>query len=204
MTPPPPLPRLLLLTDRTQARWPLVDVVRAAVDGGARAVVLREKDLPRPDRARLAADLAQVLARVGGALVVASDATLPHDGVHLAAEEPMPASAGWIGRSCHDRDELAAAATEGCTYATLSPVFATASKPGYGPALGPTALVDPPLPTFALGGIDRADRVAACTAAGAHGVAVMGAVMRAPEPDRVTADLLAAAVADHPTSGARP
>lgn len=189
----PPLPRLLLLTDRTQARWPLVDVVRAAVDGGARAAVLREKDLPRPDRARLAIELRRVLAGVGGALLVASDATIPHDGIHLAADEPMPpTSSGWIGRSCHDRHELAGAATEGCTYATLSPIFATRSKPGYGPALGPAVLTDPPLPTFALGGIDRVEDVACCIAAGAHGVAVMGAVMRATDPARTTADLLAA------------
>ncbi len=26
---------------------------------------------------------------------------------------------------------------QGCTYATLSPVFASPSKPGYGPPLGP-------------------------------------------------------------------
>lgn len=199
-----PLPRLLLLTDRTQARWPLVDVVRAAVDGGARAVVLREKDLPRPDRARLAADLREALTGVGGALLVASDAAIPHDGVHLAADEPMPAGVARVGRSCHDRDDLAAAATEGCTYATLSPIFVTRSKPGHGPALGPAALAGPPLPTFALGGIDRVDRAAACLAAGAHGVAVMGAVMRADDPDRATAELLAATVTAHPTQESAP
>ncbi len=40
------LARLLVLTDRHASARPLADVVRAAVEGGARAVVLREKDLP--------------------------------------------------------------------------------------------------------------------------------------------------------------
>ena len=48
----------------------------------------------------------------------------------------------------------AAAAGEGCDYATLSPIFVSASKPGYGPALGVGALRDAPLPVYALGGVD--------------------------------------------------
>lgn len=187
------LPRLLVLTDRTRASRPLADVVRACVDGGARGVVLREKDLPRVERTRLAAALYPVLADVGGWLVVASDPTIPGDGVHLAATDPMPAQLPpgvLVGRSCHGPTELSAAAAEASTYATLSPVFPTASKPGYGPPLGPDALAAPPLPTFALGGVDRPERAAACVAAGAHGVAVMGAVMRADDPAAVVRELL--------------
>ena len=78
------LPPLLVLTDRTLADRPLADVVRAAVDGGARAVILREKDLPRAERARLAAELRDVLGAVGGLLLVASDPVIEADGVHLA------------------------------------------------------------------------------------------------------------------------
>jgi len=82
---PCPLPPLVVLTDRTQARGSLVDVARAAVDGGATAIVLREKDLPRAERARLAEELRAVLAPVGGLLLVASDPEITADGVHLAA-----------------------------------------------------------------------------------------------------------------------
>lgn len=189
-----PLPRLLVLTNRTQADRPLPEVIGACVDGGARAVVLREKDLPRAERTALAVRLRPVLAATGGLLLVASDPTIPADGVHLAANDPLTLGGthGLIGRSCHGPDDLAAAAVEGCTHATLSPTFATASKPGYGPALGLDALADPPLPTFALGGIDRPERAAACVAAGAHGVAVMGALMLADRPDRLAAEILAA------------
>lgn len=184
------LPPLLVLTDRRQARRPLLDTVRAAVDGGARAVVLREKDLPRDERLRLADALRPLLGAVSGLLVVASDAAIPSDGVHLSGADPLPARRPpLVGRSCHHPSDLDAAATEGADWATLSPIFPSPSKPGYGPALGPAALRDAPLPVFALGGVDAA-RAEACMAAGAAGVAAMGAVMTAEDPAAAVAALL--------------
>ncbi|MEV4539519.1 thiamine phosphate synthase [Asanoa sp. NPDC049518] len=176
------LPRLLVLTDRTQCAGPLPRAVGAAVEAGARAVVLREKDLPAGARAALAAELAGILAPVGGTLIVAS-----HDGadaVHLAARDPFPCRSrpALVGRSCHDLAEVAAAAAEGCDYVTVSPVYPSVSKPGYGPPLGPAglaALTRTGPPVFALGGVGPR-QVAECRAAGAHGVAVMGGVMRDP------------------------
>jgi thiamine-phosphate diphosphorylase len=188
-----PLPPLLVLTDRagTNGR-PLLDVALDAVRGGARAIVLREKDLPRLEREQLARALRAMLGPVGGLLLVASDASVRGEGVHLAAEDPMPdLRPPFVGRSCHDRAELRRSAEEGCDYATLSPVFATASKPGYGPALAPGALRDTPLPVFALGGVSAAN-ARQCMSAGASGVAVMGAVMGAASPADAVADLLAA------------
>jgi thiamine-phosphate pyrophosphorylase len=64
----------------------------------------------------------------------------------------------------------------------VSPFAATASKPGYGPALGPAglaALLAGGPPAYALGGVTP-DDVPACLAAGAVGVAVMGPLMRDP------------------------
>jgi thiamine-phosphate diphosphorylase len=186
--------RLLLLTDRASCAGPLPDTVAAAVAFGARAVVLREKDLPAPARARLAEELREILDPVGGRLIMAGP--VGPDGVHLAARDPFPTPRpGLVGRSCHDAAELAAARDEGCDYVTLSPIFPTASKPGYGPALGTATLAsmiralvasssasrgDRSAPAvYALGGVLPA-QVAACLAAGARGVAVMGPVMREP------------------------
>ena len=181
MTLPPPL---LVLTDRTQCRELLVDTVSAAVDAGARAVVLREKDLPEEERDRLADRIRALLEPVGGLLIRAG---APRPGstspCHLAAADPFPAVRPvLVGRSCHDRAELRQAREEGCDYVLVSPVFPTASKPGYGPALGPAGLarlVDGAPPAWALGGIGP-DDVAGCLRAGARGVAVMGPVMRDP------------------------
>jgi thiamine-phosphate diphosphorylase len=188
-----PLGPLLVLTDRTQCRRPLVEVVASAVDGGARTVVLREKDLPRAERAALAADLRSVLAPVDGTLVLAGT-DLPADAVHLSSADalrgPRPAL---LGRSCHDRASVDRAGAQGCDWVTVSPVRLTASKPGYGPALGTAglaALTGGP-PAYALGGLTAAD-AGPCRDAGAVGLAVMGAVMRAERPEHVVGELLEA------------
>jgi thiamine-phosphate diphosphorylase len=187
------LPPLLVVTDAEQTGGrPLLDVVGEAISGGARAVLLREKHLPREVRAELAGALYARLEAVGGLLLVASDPALPAHAVHLAAADPVPRGRPiWYGRSCHSRDDVARASAEGCSYATLSPVFASASKPGYGPALTVAAFAALPLPTWALGGVDAAN-ASDCLAGGASGVAVMGAIMRAPDPAAVTAGILSA------------
>ena len=188
-----PLGPLLVLTDRTQCSRPLVDVVRAAVDGGARTVVLREKDLPHAERAALADDLRRPLAAVDGTLVLAGTAH-PSGAVHLSATDEVPdPRPPLLGRSCHDRAAVDAAAAEACDWVTVSPVRLTASKPGYGPALGTAglaALTDGP-PAYALGGLTAVD-ARPCLDAGAVGLAVMGAVMRADRPDVVVGELLEA------------
>lgn len=195
------LPRLLVLTDRRQAVGPLVDVVAAAVDAGARAVVLREKDLPDDDRHALLAQLAPDVHGAGGLLLSAGSHLPGSDGVHQPSDGgPRPAGTRIVGRSCHDAAEVRAAAAGGIDYVTVSPVHATASKPGYGPALGIEGLAvlaaSTALPVYALGGIDGPAAVTACRTAGAHGVAVMGAIMRAGRPGPLVADLLAAAEVD--------
>ena len=202
---------LVVLTDRHQARRPLPEVVAGAVAGGVRWVILREKDLPRPERVALAAQLRPILSAVGGTLIMAGPDPLGGTAVHLAAADPGPSGGGTslIGRSCHNRAELARLTTE--DYATLSPVYLTSSKPGYGPPFGPDNLAglirDSPVPVLALGGIGSPQQVAGCLAAGAAGVAVLGAVMRADDPAEAAATLLAQAVppdAGHARPGADP
>lgn len=180
--------RLLVLTDRRQvpSGRTLADVLGAVADGGASTVVLRESDLPDDERA----DLARA-ARAVGLSVIAAHRPVPGCvGVHVRAADAAPAAGRW-GRSCHDRDEVARAAAEGATWVTLSPFAPTPSKPGHGPALAASAYAGLPLPAYALGGVTPAN-AAAARAAGAHGVAVMGAVMRAPDPAAVVAALLEA------------
>jgi thiamine-phosphate pyrophosphorylase len=146
-----------------------------------------------------------VLRPVGGRLLLAGAARLDGqhlaavglDGQHLAAADEWPqAPSGLIGRSCHNAAELTAAAAFGAGYATLSPVFRTASKPGYGPPLGLARLAElcagTTVPIYALGGVDSAERATACRRAGATGVAVMGAVMRSADPATVVASLIEA------------
>jgi thiamine-phosphate pyrophosphorylase len=199
-----------VLTDRRAseaAGRQLPATVAAVVAAGAPIIVLREKDLSFDERCRLGEALRSVVAEADARLVVASDLALAAHldawGVHLAASDSLPGLGAQpvadrkrlaVGRSCHNRAEVMAAAENQLDWITLSPVYLTSSKPGYGPALETdglaqlAALAGGP-PAIALGGID-ARRVAPCLAAGAHGVAVMGAVMGAGDPASVTADLL--------------
>ncbi|MEV4119013.1 thiamine phosphate synthase [Micromonospora sp. NPDC049645] len=186
---------VVVLTDRLVAGGALDRVVAGAVAGGVRWVVLREKDLPRAERAALAADLRAILAEVDGTLIVAGPDPLGGDAVHLPAAGPYPPPAhGLVGRSCHHQTELNRLTTE--HYATVSPIWPTKTKPGYGPPLGPDGLRKlveaTPMPLLALGGIETPDQVTACVEAGAVGVAVLGAVMRAKDPAETAATLTSA------------
>jgi hypothetical protein len=89
--------RLIVVTDRRQvaeAGHDLADVVATAVEAGARTVLLREKDLPRVERAVLAKAIAELLSAVDGVLLVASEVNLARSvgaaGVHMAAADPVP------------------------------------------------------------------------------------------------------------------
>jgi thiamine-phosphate pyrophosphorylase len=180
---------LLVLSDPVGRPRPLAAQVRLALRGGPFALVLRDKHLPWSERLALARGLEPVLAAAGGALVVADPAG-PVPAAHLSARFPVPdPRPALLGRSVHAGEPV----DPGLDYCTYSPVWATASKPGYGPAAGAdggaAACAASPVPVFALGGVTGPDRARAAREAGAAGVAVMGAVMRAADPERVVREL---------------
>jgi thiamine-phosphate pyrophosphorylase len=199
-----PHPPLLVISDRRQAHRPLLEIAAAAFAGGCRWFSLREKDLPAEERRALLAELVALGRRYGASVIAHNDiaAVLATgaDGVHLpgggdpaAARKRLPQ--GLIGVSAHSATEAAAQLQAGADYVTLSPIFLTDSKPGYGPALGLDALAAAaaaaPGPIIALAGITP-DNAASCLAAGARGIAVMGEVMRSPNPEETVRRLLAA------------
>ena len=189
-----PEPPLLVISDRRQARYPLLLVAEAAFAGGCRWFSLREKDLPADERRRLLAMLAELGHRFGAIVTAHEDLevvlAVGADGVHLpggsdprAARARLPA--GLVGASAHSPAEAAALLHAGADYVTVSPVFLTISKPGYGPAIGLDGLTQTVAtaagPVIALGGVATAN-AALCRAAGARGIAVMGEAMRADDP----------------------
>jgi thiamine-phosphate pyrophosphorylase len=199
-----PLPGpLLVITDRHQARQPLETIAAAVARGGGRWLLFRDKDLAAPARRELAGRLAEIAAEQNFALSVSTDvdlaAAVGAAGVHVqAAAQVAPVRTlladAVIGVSAHSVADVAAAAAAGADYVTLSPIFVTESKPGYGPALGTEALraaAGHGIPVIALAGVTAAT-AAACLAAGAAGVAVMGEIMRADDPARIVCDLVAA------------
>jgi thiamine-phosphate pyrophosphorylase len=190
MARPLPEPPLLVITERHLAgARGLEAAVASAIAGGVRWVSLREKDLARAEQAALLARL----ARPGLTLFVHGDVALAAElglaGVHLPAGSDVAAArrrlgaGALIGLSTHSVAE--ATAEHHADYVTLSPIFLSASKPGYGPALGLAALREAcrraPCPVLALGGV-AAESIPDVAAAGAAGMAMMGGIMQAPEP----------------------
>jgi thiamine-phosphate pyrophosphorylase len=201
---PLPDPPLLLISDRRQARRPLIEVAEAVFAGGARWFSLREKDLPPAERRVLLAKLVELGHRCGAVISAHEDIeaviAVGADGLHLpSGGDPRAAKArlpqGLIGASAHSAADAAAQLSAGADYVTVSPIFLTASKPGYGPALGLDGLArivaEAPGPVLALGGIN-AENAAMCRAAGAAGIAVMGEIMRADDPQAIVTNLIRA------------
>lgn len=199
-----PVPPLLVITDRKQSARPLLAMAQALLAGGCRWISLREPDLSRAERVDLLQRLVRCGAPSGAAISVHADCdaamATAATGVHLPRHGSITAARAYLGNratigiSAHDRYELRRAAELGADYVTLSPIFATASKPNYGPSLGLAGLAElakaAAIPVYALGGID-ASNAAQCRAAGAAGVAIMGAAMRADDPETMIRSVIA-------------
>jgi thiamine-phosphate pyrophosphorylase len=190
-----PSPPLLVISDRWQAQRPLLEVAAAAFAGGCRWFSLREKEMAAHPRSTLLAALVMLGGRYGATVMAHDDLVgvtvakagglhLPGGGDPKAARERLPN--GLIGASAHTAQEAATLIAAGADYVTISPIFLTDSKPGYGPALGLAGLAEAVAiakgPVVALAGINPAN-ARSCIDAGAAGIAVMGEVMRGADPE---------------------
>ncbi len=196
--------RLYFVTDRHQtAGRPLPDVVWAALDGGVRAIQLREKDLEGGELYRLATRLRDLTAHYAARLLINDrlDVALAvdADGVHLGqtsfpvrTARQLLGADKLIGVSTHSPPEIAAA--EGADFVVFGPVYFTPSKAAYGEPQGlerlRQAVRRSSTPLFAIGGI-QTGRIAAVRAAGAYGIALISALSSVAEPSRAAQDLLA-------------
>ena len=152
--------------------------------GGLRLVQIRDKQLPADTRERLVREaLVRVRRFEGARLLVNGDEGLARragaDGVHftagqLAALHARPDIA-LCGASAHTAAELTHAASLGLDFIVLGPVKPTPTHPGAATlgweGFGALA-ADCAIPTFALGGLVRADLETAWTHC-AHGIAMV-------------------------------
>lgn len=198
---------LYLVTDRHQTRGrPLTEMVEACLKSGVRGVQLREKDLLIKELFAMGLELRGLTHQHGAKLLINDrvDVALGvrADGVHLPQEGIPPSAVRklvgpdlLIGASTHSLAEARDAETEGADFVVLGPVFETPSKLRYGPPVGIEALRqvarELSIPVFAIGGID-AGRVPEVLGAGAHGVAVISALLAADDPGTAARALLAA------------
>lgn len=189
--------RLYLVAGIEDASNGLLETVEAALKGGVTAVQLREK--LASDREVLAtAERLRELCLEFDAVFFFNDRldlalAAGADGVHLGVDDlPIPATrriAGpnfVIGYSPDSEMGTRSARIEGADYLGVGPIFGTTSKADAGPAIGLKTLKRririSGLPVIGIGGIN-ASNAGTVVAAGASGVAVMSAVLKASDPE---------------------
>lgn len=197
--------KLYLVTDRGLAGdRHIEDIVRQAVEGGVTMVQLREKDIATRDFIALAFKLKETLKAYGVPLIIndrvdvalASDA----DGVHIGQSDMPYAMARKllgpskiIGLSVENFNQIEEANSLDVDYIGVSPVFATPTKTDTAAPFGLEGLRKAVRmsvhPTVAIGGMN--ERTAAdVMACGTDGIAVVSAIVCAPDPKESSKNLL--------------
>jgi thiamine-phosphate pyrophosphorylase len=186
--------KLYLITDRKQIfNISLYAAVKRALDGGVKAVQLREKDLGTRELLKQAYKMRELTNKYNAKLFINDrfDIALAvgADGVHLTRDS-IPAGAVrrtvrdelMIGVSTHSLKEAQEAEKGGADFVTFGPVFRTRSKVKYGPPVGLDALKQASsrlrIPVFALGGI-KVNRIKKVKTAGAFGVSMISEILKA-------------------------
>jgi thiamine-phosphate pyrophosphorylase len=187
----------------TPIRPDLGEFAEAVLAAGVDLLQLRDKQAEAGPLLEAAAVLRAAADRHGALLAVNDRADVAlaagADVLHLGQDDlPM----AWarrvlgdgvlLGRSTHDLDQARAAVAEDWDYLAVGPVWPTATKPGR-PAVGAAlvravAALDPPVPWFAIGGIDETN-LDEVTGAGATRVVVVRAITAAPDPAAATRGL---------------
>jgi thiamine-phosphate pyrophosphorylase len=198
---------LYLVSDRAQTGGrDLLWVLERALEGGVRAIQLREKDLGGRELFHLAEKTKRLCDRFGATLFVNDriDVALGVDaqGVQLgSASVPIEAARLLLGEkkllgvSTHSIKEAEAAQRAGADFILFGPVYFTPSKAAYGKPQGIALLKEVVekihLPVYAIGGI-KEENVREVKATGVKGVALISAVLTAMAPAEAARDIIAA------------
>jgi thiamine-phosphate pyrophosphorylase len=196
--------RVYLVTDRKLCPGgDIPGTVEKALDGGVRAVQLREKDLPGGELFRLAERMRRITEGYGARLLINDRADVAMavgaDGVHLGVLSIPPREArrllgpnASIGCSAHNAEELREAEEGGADFVTFGPVYPTPSKGPFGPPVGISALSSAcrtaGIPVFAIGGVGTGN-LEEVVRAGSFGIALISGIVAAPDPRAAAAAL---------------
>jgi len=182
-----------------------VQIARAALDGGARLIQLRDKTREKGLQLPVAEAL-QALCRERGALFIVNDhvdlaLAADADGVHLGQKDmpidearPIVGPDRIIGVSTNNVQEALAAQEAGADYVAVGSIFPTATKLDTRSAnLERLRQVEIAVhvPVVAIGGIN-ASNISAVVDAGAQAAAVISAVCGAEDPAAAARELSAA------------
>ena len=174
---------------------PLVDVLTIAAEAGASLFQYRNKTASMKDAYVEALLLRQVAANAGVLFIINDRCDLAlavdADGVHLGQEDlsldlarTVMGQDKLIGISTHNPDQVRDATAGKPDYLGFGPIFKPGSKRDHDPMVGIEGLRAirrlTSLPVFAIGGI-KIDQTAEVMHAGANGVAIVSAILKAPD-----------------------
>ncbi len=197
---------LYVITDAKLSRGRShLEVIRAAIAGGATVVQYREKEGTTRQMIEEARALRE-LARQAGVPFIVNDRVdialaVGADGAHVGQDD-MPAPLARklmgpgkiVGVSATNLEEALQAERDGAAYIGAGPIFATPTKPDAAPPIGLEALAEicrrVSIPVVAIGGIN-AENAGAVIEAGAAGVAVVSAIVAAPDVEAAAHQLRA-------------
>lgn len=184
---------------------PLVEVLRTAAEAGAFLFQYRNKTASMKDAYMEALALRDAAAKAGVLFIVNDRCDLAlavdADGVHLGQGDlPLDLARKvmgpekLIGISTHNADQVREATAGKPDYLGFGPIFTPGSKHDHDPVVGLEGLRTirslTPLPVFAIGGI-HIDQVDEVMRAGADGVAVISAILKAPDISHAVKSFLA-------------
>jgi thiamine-phosphate pyrophosphorylase len=184
---------------------PLVEVLKTAAEAGAGLFQYRNKTASMKDAYVEALALRQAAAKAGVLFIVNDRCDLAlavdADGVHLGQGDlPLDLARKvmgpdkLIGISTHNSDQVREATAGKPDYLGFGPIFKPSSKQDHDPVVGLEGLRAmrslTSLPVFAIGGI-QIDQVREIIHAGADGVAVISAILKAQDLSHVVKAFLA-------------
>jgi thiamine-phosphate pyrophosphorylase len=184
---------------------PLSDILRAAAAGGIRLFQYRNKSASMKEAYAEALPLRTLAAELGVVFIVNDRCDLAlavdADGVHLGQRDlPLPLARNvmgpgkLIGISTHNPDQVREASAGRPDYLGFGPIFTPGAKQDHDQVVGIEGLRTirtlTPLPIFAIGGI-TVEKVGEVMKAGANGVAVISAILKAPDVTQAVGDFLA-------------
>lgn len=177
------------------------EVTRELIAGGVDIIQVRAKDCSHAERVQLALAVLGVAFRDGIPVIVNDDVDAAFesgaDGVHLGQEDwaatPRDRLANMriVGLSTHSLEQALRAERDGADYIGVGPVFATGTKPNVKPVgldLVKEVAGKVAVPFFAIGGINL-ENIASVQQAGATRVAVVSAILKAPNISKAAAAL---------------
>jgi thiamine-phosphate pyrophosphorylase len=183
----------IILDPSVSPARPLLEVLTAAAEAGASLFQYRNKTASMKEAYMEAMTLRQAAAKAGALFIVNDRCDLAlavdADGVHLGQGDlPLDLARKvmgpnkLIGISTHNLDQVRVATAGKPDYLGFGPIFKPGSKQDHDPVVGLEGLCAmrgvSPLPVFAIGGI-QIDQVGAVMKAGADGVAVISAILKA-------------------------